>query len=192
MHRNIKVLHDIPEHRAPPRSARGPRGRRQAPADPGNQACPEQELHVVPPRGPAERKEGRGQRRDRQRQVRVPAQRVPALACVTLTSLPSCDSFRLPRCSEAMTLFETNSTQRCPIVDMIELLPDTYKVGRLRRKLAHLSSVVSLSFIFSFRSHVHCIICFLRQHLLDSCVRESDDDHNSADYHVILQLSHAS
>lgn len=37
-----------------------------------------------------------------------------------------------------------------------------------------------------------CIICFLRQHLLDSCVRESDHDHNSADYHVIRQLSHTS
>lgn len=55
-----------------------------------------------------------------------------------------------------------------------------------------MSSVVSSSFIFSFRSHVHCVLCFLRQHLLDSCVRESDDDHNSADYHVILQLSHTS
>uniref|UniRef100_A0A674P1E1 Transient receptor potential cation channel, subfamily A, member 1b n=1 Tax=Takifugu rubripes TaxID=31033 RepID=A0A674P1E1_TAKRU len=60
------------------------------------------------------------------------------------------------QCSEALTLFETDTPQRCPIVDMIELLPDTYK------------------------------------HLLDSCVRESDDDHNSADYHVILQLSHTS
>lgn len=75
---------------------------------------------------------------------------------------------------------------------MIELLPDTYKVGRLRHKLAHLSSLVSWSSIFSFRSRVHCVICFLRQHLLDSCVRESDDDHNSADYHVILQHSHTS
>uniref|UniRef100_A0A674NZZ9 Transient receptor potential cation channel, subfamily A, member 1b n=1 Tax=Takifugu rubripes TaxID=31033 RepID=A0A674NZZ9_TAKRU len=52
------------------------------------------------------------------------------------------------QCSEALTLFETDTPQRCPIVDMIELLPDTYK------------------------------------HLLDSCVRESDDDHNSADYHI--------
>ncbi|CAF98029.1 unnamed protein product, partial [Tetraodon nigroviridis] len=33
------------------------------------------------------------------------------------------------KCAEALTLFETNSTQRCPIVDMIEMLPDTYKVG---------------------------------------------------------------
>ncbi|TNM96262.1 hypothetical protein fugu_015923 [Takifugu bimaculatus] len=52
------------------------------------------------------------------------------------------------QCSEALTLFEPDTPQRCPIVDMIELLPDTYK------------------------------------HLLDSCVRESDDDHNSADYHI--------
>lgn len=68
---------DIPEHRAPPRGARGPRGCRQAPADPGSRARPEQELHVVPPRGPAERKEGRGQRRDRQRQVRALVQHLP-------------------------------------------------------------------------------------------------------------------
>lgn len=59
-----------------------------------------------------------------------------------------------------------------------------------RQKHARLSSLVSSA--FSISSHVHCIICFLHQHLLDSCVRESDEDHNSADYHVILWLSHTS
>uniref|UniRef100_A0A671XZB3 Transient receptor potential cation channel, subfamily A, member 1b n=1 Tax=Sparus aurata TaxID=8175 RepID=A0A671XZB3_SPAAU len=44
------------------------------------------------------------------------------------------------------TLFIPGSTQRCPIMDMIEYLPETYK------------------------------------HLLDSCVKESDDDYNS--YHI--------
>uniref|UniRef100_A0AAQ5XHU8 Ion transport domain-containing protein n=1 Tax=Amphiprion ocellaris TaxID=80972 RepID=A0AAQ5XHU8_AMPOC len=52
------------------------------------------------------------------------------------------------RCSEALRMFTPGSIQRCPIVDMIEFLPETYK------------------------------------HLLDRCVRESDDDHNSPDYHI--------
>uniref|UniRef100_A0A671XYL0 Transient receptor potential cation channel, subfamily A, member 1b n=1 Tax=Sparus aurata TaxID=8175 RepID=A0A671XYL0_SPAAU len=52
------------------------------------------------------------------------------------------------RCAEALSLFIPGSTQRCPIMDMIEYLPETYK------------------------------------HLLDSCVKESDDDYNSADYHI--------
>uniref|UniRef100_A0A3Q2C6S8 Transient receptor potential cation channel, subfamily A, member 1b n=1 Tax=Cyprinodon variegatus TaxID=28743 RepID=A0A3Q2C6S8_CYPVA len=53
------------------------------------------------------------------------------------------------RCDEALGMFEPGSTQRCPILDMIEFLPESCK------------------------------------HLLDRCVRESDDDHNSPDYHVI-------
>ncbi|XP_073344802.1 transient receptor potential cation channel subfamily A member 1-like [Pagrus major] len=52
------------------------------------------------------------------------------------------------RCAESLRLFIPGSSQRCPIMDMIEFLPETYK------------------------------------HLLDSCVRESDDDPNSADYHI--------
>ncbi|XP_041817411.1 transient receptor potential cation channel subfamily A member 1b [Chelmon rostratus] len=52
------------------------------------------------------------------------------------------------RCADALGLFTPGSNQRCPILDMIEFLPETYK------------------------------------HLLDSCVRESDDDHNSPDYHI--------
>ncbi|KAM8730774.1 transient receptor potential cation channel subfamily A member 1b [Acanthopagrus schlegelii] len=52
------------------------------------------------------------------------------------------------RCAEALSLFIPGSGQRCPIMDMIEYLPETYK------------------------------------HLLDSCVMESDDDYNSADYHI--------
>ncbi|CAI5673336.1 unnamed protein product [Oreochromis niloticus] len=52
------------------------------------------------------------------------------------------------RCAEAVSLFNPESSQRCPILDMIEFLPETYK------------------------------------HLLDRCVRESDDDHNSPDYHI--------
>ncbi|XP_067434014.1 transient receptor potential cation channel subfamily A member 1b [Thunnus thynnus] len=52
------------------------------------------------------------------------------------------------RCAEALILFIPGSSQRCPILDMIEVLPETYK------------------------------------HLLDRCVRESDDDYNSPDYHI--------
>uniref|UniRef100_A0A8C6LXV4 Transient receptor potential cation channel, subfamily A, member 1b n=1 Tax=Nothobranchius furzeri TaxID=105023 RepID=A0A8C6LXV4_NOTFU len=52
------------------------------------------------------------------------------------------------RCDEALSLFIQDSGQRCPILDMIEFLPETCK------------------------------------HLLDRCVRESDDDHNSPDYHI--------
>ncbi|XP_039983195.1 transient receptor potential cation channel subfamily A member 1b [Xiphias gladius] len=52
------------------------------------------------------------------------------------------------RCAEALTLFTPGSSQRCPILDMIEFLPETYK------------------------------------HLLDRSIRESDDDHNSNDYHI--------
>uniref|UniRef100_A0A3Q1GYS7 Transient receptor potential cation channel, subfamily A, member 1b n=1 Tax=Acanthochromis polyacanthus TaxID=80966 RepID=A0A3Q1GYS7_9TELE len=52
------------------------------------------------------------------------------------------------RCAEALKVFAPEGIQRCPIVDMIEFLPETYK------------------------------------HLLDRCVRESDDDHNSPDFHI--------
>ncbi|KAM4544029.1 transient receptor potential cation channel subfamily A member 1b [Fundulus diaphanus] len=52
------------------------------------------------------------------------------------------------RCEEALGVFLPGSTQRCPVLDMIEFLPETYK------------------------------------HLLDRCVRESDHDHNSPDYHI--------
>uniref|UniRef100_A0A3Q3VT07 Ion transport domain-containing protein n=1 Tax=Mola mola TaxID=94237 RepID=A0A3Q3VT07_MOLML len=52
------------------------------------------------------------------------------------------------KCVEALRLFVPGSSQRCPILDMIEFLPETYK------------------------------------HLLDSCVRESDHDHNSSEYHI--------
>ncbi|XP_047424377.1 transient receptor potential cation channel subfamily A member 1b [Mugil cephalus] len=52
------------------------------------------------------------------------------------------------RCSEALRLFMPGTSQRCPILDMIEFQPETYK------------------------------------HLLDRCVKESDDDHNSPDYHI--------
>ncbi|XP_041823420.1 transient receptor potential cation channel subfamily A member 1b [Melanotaenia boesemani] len=52
------------------------------------------------------------------------------------------------RCDEAMKEFIPGTNQRCPILDMIEFLPETCK------------------------------------HLLDRCVRESDDDHNSPDYNI--------
>lgn len=52
------------------------------------------------------------------------------------------------KCSEALRLFKPGSSQRSPIVDMIEFLPETYK------------------------------------HLLDNCVRESDNDHNCPEYHI--------
>uniref|UniRef100_A0A3Q1AGX9 Ion transport domain-containing protein n=1 Tax=Amphiprion ocellaris TaxID=80972 RepID=A0A3Q1AGX9_AMPOC len=38
------------------------------------------------------------------------------------------------RCSEALRMFTPGSIQRCPIVDMIEFLPETYKVCQSQRK----------------------------------------------------------
>nr|XP_057916143.1 transient receptor potential cation channel subfamily A member 1b [Doryrhamphus excisus] len=52
------------------------------------------------------------------------------------------------RCEDALILFKPGSSQRNPILDMIEYLPETYK------------------------------------HLLDCCVRESEDDHNSLNYNI--------
>nr|XP_046228098.1 transient receptor potential cation channel subfamily A member 1b [Scatophagus argus] len=57
------------------------------------------------------------------------------------------------RCVESLKLFTPGSSQRCPVFDMIEFLPETYK------------------------------------HLLDSCVRESEDDHNSLDYHIVYNFA---
>ncbi|KAM7390546.1 hypothetical protein PAMA_008623 [Pampus argenteus] len=57
------------------------------------------------------------------------------------------------RCTEALTVFLPGSSQKCPIIEMIENLPETFK------------------------------------HLLDRCVRESDDDHNSPDYHAMVQYN---
>ncbi|XP_077364943.1 transient receptor potential cation channel subfamily A member 1-like [Festucalex cinctus] len=52
------------------------------------------------------------------------------------------------RCAEAVIKYKIGGSQRCPIMDMIEYLPETYK------------------------------------HLLDRCVKESEDDHNSSEYHI--------
>ncbi|XP_071780098.2 transient receptor potential cation channel subfamily A member 1b isoform X1 [Centroberyx gerrardi] len=52
------------------------------------------------------------------------------------------------RRGEALKLFKSGSVKRCPILGMIEVLPETYK------------------------------------HLLDCCVRESDDDLNSPEYNI--------
>ncbi|XP_057681142.1 transient receptor potential cation channel subfamily A member 1b [Corythoichthys intestinalis] len=52
------------------------------------------------------------------------------------------------RCAEALTRFKPGGSQRCPIMDMIEYVPETYK------------------------------------HLLDCCVKESDDDPNCHNYHI--------
>ncbi|XP_069369144.1 transient receptor potential cation channel subfamily A member 1 [Paralichthys olivaceus] len=52
------------------------------------------------------------------------------------------------RCAEALIMFAPGTSQRCPILDMIEFLPETYK------------------------------------YLLDGCVKESDNDYNSPDYHI--------
>uniref|UniRef100_A0A671XZE0 Transient receptor potential cation channel, subfamily A, member 1b n=1 Tax=Sparus aurata TaxID=8175 RepID=A0A671XZE0_SPAAU len=38
------------------------------------------------------------------------------------------------RCAEALSLFIPGSTQRCPIMDMIEYLPETYKVATGKKK----------------------------------------------------------
>ncbi|KAJ0059586.1 hypothetical protein NL108_001965 [Boleophthalmus pectinirostris] len=52
------------------------------------------------------------------------------------------------RCAEALTMFIPGGTQQCPVLDMIEYLPECCK------------------------------------HLLDSCVKESDHDPNSPEFHV--------
>ncbi|XP_071393309.1 transient receptor potential cation channel subfamily A member 1-like isoform X2 [Centroberyx affinis] len=52
------------------------------------------------------------------------------------------------RCAEALKRFKSDSVKQCPILGMIEILPETYK------------------------------------HLLDRCVRESDDDPNSPEYNI--------
>uniref|UniRef100_A0A8C5I1M0 Ion transport domain-containing protein n=1 Tax=Gouania willdenowi TaxID=441366 RepID=A0A8C5I1M0_GOUWI len=52
------------------------------------------------------------------------------------------------RSSEAISMFKPGSNQGCPVLDMIEFLPDSYK------------------------------------HLLDTCVKESEHDCNSPDYHI--------
>uniref|UniRef100_A0A667Z825 Transient receptor potential cation channel, subfamily A, member 1b n=1 Tax=Myripristis murdjan TaxID=586833 RepID=A0A667Z825_9TELE len=52
------------------------------------------------------------------------------------------------RCAEALKMFKHGAPQKCPILAMIEILPETFK------------------------------------HLLDRCVRESDDDPNSPDYSI--------
>ncbi|XP_034025950.1 transient receptor potential cation channel subfamily A member 1b [Thalassophryne amazonica] len=52
------------------------------------------------------------------------------------------------RCAEALSLFKHDGTKHCPIIDMIECLPESCK------------------------------------HLLDTCVKESDHDQNSPEYHV--------
>lgn len=131
----------------------------------------------------------------------------------TVTSASACATFSSPAC--VIHAFPPSSlchpvirfiSQMCWSADIVrkQLHPEVphcrhdwvasrHLQGRpTRQELALLSSVVGLSSAFSISSHVHCIICFLHQHLLDSCVRESDDDHNSADYHVILRLSHTS
>ncbi|XP_068438137.1 transient receptor potential cation channel subfamily A member 1b [Clinocottus analis] len=55
------------------------------------------------------------------------------------------DNERFP---QALRLFKPGSSHKSPILEMIEILPETFK------------------------------------HLLDRCVIESDDDHNSPDYHI--------
>lgn len=45
-----------------------------------------------------------------------------------------CPSYVCPdRCAEALTMFKVGGSQRCPITDMIEYLPETYKVCLLAR-----------------------------------------------------------
>ncbi|XP_077480584.1 transient receptor potential cation channel subfamily A member 1b [Stigmatopora argus] len=52
------------------------------------------------------------------------------------------------RCAEALTTFKPGGSQRCPIMDMIEYVPETYK------------------------------------HLLDNCVKESEEDPNCHNYYI--------
>lgn len=52
------------------------------------------------------------------------------------------------RCAEAISMFIPGGIQQCPVLDMIEYLPESFK------------------------------------HLLDSCVKESDHDTNSQEFHI--------
>ncbi|KAI5616928.1 transient receptor potential cation channel, subfamily A, member 1a, partial [Silurus asotus] len=52
------------------------------------------------------------------------------------------------RCEEAFTTFKVNSAKRCPVLDMIEFLPECVK------------------------------------HLLDTCIKESEEDVNSCNYYL--------
>lgn len=74
-----------------------------------------------------------------------------------------------------MRLFNPGSSQRSPIVDMIEFLPETYKVEVNSARCP--SAVVCIRILENFHLPP-------QQHLLDTCVRESDDDHNCPNYHV--------
>lgn len=100
-------------------------------------------------------------------------------------------SLSSPRCPEALRLFTPGSSQRSPIVDMIEFLPETYKVATgTENSMCSTSIILQLYVLIAVTSTVAMFFCFHQQHLLDSCVRESDDDHNSPNYHVIqLQVA---
>lgn len=72
---------------------------------------------------------------------------------------------------------------------MIEFLPETYKVAT-EISMCSISIILHLYVLIAVTSAVTMFFYFHQQHLLDSCVRESDDDHNSSDYHVIqLQVA---
>uniref|UniRef100_A0A8D3DX68 Transient receptor potential cation channel, subfamily A, member 1b n=1 Tax=Scophthalmus maximus TaxID=52904 RepID=A0A8D3DX68_SCOMX len=65
-------------------------------------------------------------------------------------------SISSPRCDEALRLFIPGSSQQCPIIDMIECLPETYKVRAwaMGKKRTHFKSQQCL------RCAVCCWLCF--------------------------------
>lgn len=58
-------------------------------------------------------------------------------------------SISSPRCDEALRLFIPGSSQQCPIIDMIECLPETYKVRAwaMGKKRTHFKSQQCLWFV---------------------------------------------
>ncbi|CAB1326262.1 unnamed protein product [Coregonus sp. 'balchen'] len=83
-----------------------------------------------------------------------------AIAVIHNERLGHCSKIQ---CAEAMLLFEVKSTKRCVVMDMIEFLPESFKV----------------SFIQETMHKGNC-----HKHLLDACVNESDDDVNSYNYSI--------
>lgn len=68
---------------------------------------------------------------------------------------------------------------------MIEFLPDTYKVEIISHADRYTEGLLLKSaFACTPCTRLNGIPIFPQQHLLDTCVKESDNDHNCPDYHV--------
>lgn len=73
-------------------------------------------------------------------------------------------SFSSSRCTEALRLFKPGSSQRCPILDMIEFLPETYKVVTGKEENVYNESVCTAVLIIC-----HSFCSFLLLSLLSLC-----------------------